>query len=405
MSLKKLSFLYATASCLMGIPASAQVGGPSDPATDGRDGSRVINTGVPFLLIAPDARSGAMGDAGVAISPDANSIHWNPAKLAFLEDATGLSLSYSPWLQKLVPDISLAYLSAYHRLDSRNTIGGSLRYFSLGQIQLTDFQGTNTGTYSPNEFALDGTFARKFGDKFSLGMAMRFIYSNLSNGQFATGQNVKAATALAADVSAYYKNETQLFNKDARIAAGLNISNIGNKLSYVEGGSKVFLPTNLKLGGAATVFLNDLNEFTFALDLNKLLVPSPPVYALNASNQLYIAKGRDPSDLSVPAAIFGSFADAPGGFKEEMQEISYSTGAEYWYNRQFALRAGYFYENPNKGDRQYFTLGAGLKYNVFNLDFAYLLASQQKSPLANTLRFSLVFNFVKKAVPAPPARQ
>jgi len=375
----------------------AQIKGPNSPTTDGRQGSRVIITGVPFLLIAPDSRSGAMGDAGAAIFPDPNSIHWNPAKLAFATNKTGVSISYSPWLQKLVPDINLAYLAAFHRLNDRNTIGCSLRYFSLGQIELIDANQNDQGTYNPNEFAIDGTFSRRFGDKFSLGTAIRFIYSNLSNGQFSAGQQTKAGTALAADISAYYKNETQIFGDDARFGAGINVSNIGNKVSYVEGGNKSFLPTNMKLGLATTFFWDNLSEFTFAFDMNKLLVPSPPLIATDPNTGLsHIIKGRDPSNLTVPEAILGSFTDAPGGFKEELQEISYSTGVEYWYNHQIALRGGFFYENPNKGDRQYFSLGAGLKYNILNIDFAYLLANQQKSPLANTLRFSLVFNFVGK---------
>jgi len=376
---------------LASIHSYSEVGGPDNPATDGRRGTRIINTAVPFLLIAPDARSGAMGDAGVAVSPDANAIHWNPSKLAFVEKQTSVAVSYTPWLQKLVPDINLAYASAFHRLDERNTIGGSLRYFSLGQIQLVDAQGTDEGTYSPNEFAIDGAFARKFGENFSLGSAIRFVYSNLANGQFSGSQQTKPGTALAADVSAFYKNETQLLGKDALVSAGVNISNIGNKMSYVEGNeNKLFLPTNMKVGGAAKFFLDDFNEFTFTVDINKLLVPSPPIYDGDK-----VISGRDPSDISVPAGIFGSFADAPGGVREEFQEINYSAGAEYLFNKQFAVRAGYFYENPNKGDRRYFTAGAGLKYNVFNLDFAYLLANQQQSPLANTLRFSLVFNFDK----------
>lgn len=368
-----LSIIFVGFSCY------AQVGGPEDPSTDGRVGTGIISTGVPFLLISPDARSGAMGDVGSAITADANSIHWNPAKLAFIENKNGISLSYSPWLQHLVPDINLAYLSGYHQLDDRNTIGASLRYFSLGQIQLVDINKVDQGTYSPNEFALDGTLARKFGDNFSLGTALRFIYSNLANGQFSSGQQTKPGTALAADVSGYFRKETILLGSDARFALGLNISNIGNKINYTDGGKKIFLPTNLKLG-TATTFLNGLNEFTVALDINKLLVPTPDT------------DGNVP-DKSVPAGIFGSFADAPGGFSEELKEINYALGMEYWYNKQFALRGGYFYESPDKGDRQYLTLGAGLRYNVFNLDFAYLLASQQKSPLANTLRFSLVFNF------------
>lgn len=372
---------------IISVKGFAQVGSEDAVSTDGRTGSGLIITGVPFLLISPDARSGAMGDAGAAISPDANSIHWNPAKLAFMENKAGVSLSYTPWLQRLVPDINLAYLSGYHRLDDRNTVGLSLRYFSLGQIQLTDINRIEQGTYSPNEFAVDGTLARQFGENFSLGTAIRFIYSNLAYGQSTSGQQTKPGTALAADVSGYFKKETMFLGSDARVALGLNISNIGNKISYTDGGQKVFLPTNMKLG-AATTFLNDLSEFTVALDINKLLVPTPPIRDFDGN----IVAGQDP-DRSVPAGIFGSFGDAPGGFKEELQEISYSLGMEYWYNKQFALRTGYFYENPNKGDRQYLTLGAGLRYNVFNLDFAYLIANQQKSPLANTLRFSLVFNF------------
>lgn len=355
------------------------------------DGKRTnsIQTAAPFLLITPDARSGAMGDAGVAISPDANSLHWNPAKLAFLDKPTGLSASYTPWLRNLVPDVDLGYLTFYHRLDTRNTIGAALRYFSYGSIQLTDNSQNDIGVYSPNEFSLEGTFSRKFGDGFSLGSALRYIRSSLSNGQF-NGQDIQPATALAADVSAYFKQGTILFGKDAELAFGVNISNVGTRMSYSEGGVKSFLPTNLKLGTASTFILDDLNTFTVAIDLNKLMVPTNPIRDVNGE----IIDGKDP-DRSVPSAIFGSFTDAPGGFSEEFNEISYSVGTEYWYNKQFAVRSGYFYEAPTKGDRRYFTVGAGVKYSVFNLDFAYLLANQQTSPLAQTLRFSLVFNFEK----------
>lgn len=375
--------------------AKAQgVGETDEPTTDGRTGTRLIQAGVPFLLIAPDSRAGAMGEGGVAVSPDANSIHWNPAKIAFLENNSGVSLSYSPWLQRLVPDINLAYLTGYYRLDERNVIGGSLRFFSLGDIQLSDANSNPLGTYSPYEVAIDGTFARSFGENFSLGTAVRFIRSNLGSNLVNGNTNSKPGTALAADVSAYFKKETLLFGNDARLAAGLNISNIGNKISYVEGDdNKVFLPTNFRLGGAATFFPDALSELTFALDINKLLVPSPPLTATDENGKTVITSGRDASDLSVPAAIFGSFGDAPGGFKEELQEISYSTGLEYRYNKQFALRAGYIFEHPEKGNRNYLTLGAGLKYNILNIDFAYILANQEKSPLANTLRFTLSFNF------------
>jgi len=383
--IKKLSFFNFLVVFIFGLPLWVVA---QTTQSDGKR-SNTIQTAAPFLLITPDARSGAMGDVGVAISPDANSLHWNPAKMAFLEKPTGLAASYTPWLRNLVPDVDLGYLSIYHRLDSRNTIGGALRYFSYGSIQLTDNSQNDIGVYSPNEFSIEGTYSRKFGDNFSLGTAIRYIRSSLSNGQF-NGQDIQPATALAADASAYYKTGTVLFERDAEIAFGLNISNVGSKMSYSDNGSKSFLPTNMKLGAASTLMLDDLSTVTFALDLNKLLVPTSPVR--DASGQ--IISGKDP-DRSVPSAIFGSFSDAPGGFSEEISEISYSAGAEYWYNKQFAIRSGYFYETPTKGDRRYFTVGAGLKYNVFNLDFAYLLANQQTSPLAQTLRFSLVFNFEK----------
>ncbi len=383
--INRLSFCRCLVFVVAGVPnlVVAQI-----TQSDGKR-TNTIQTAAPFLLIAPDARSGAMGDVGVATSPDANSSHWNPAKLAFLDQPTGISASYTPWLRNLVPDVDLGYLTVFHRLDERNIIGGSLRYFSYGSIQLTDDSKNDIGVYSPNEFSIDGTFSRKFGENFSLGTAVRYIRSSLSNGQF-NGQDIQPATALAADVSAYTKKGTVIFGKDTELAFGVNISNIGTKMNYSDGSSKSFLPTNMKLGSASTFNLDDLNQFTIALDLNKLLVPTNPIRDRNGE----IISGKDPN-RSVPAGIFGSFSDAPGGFSEELSELSYSLGTEYWYNKQFALRSGYFYETPTKGDRRYFTVGAGLKYNVFNLDFAYLLASQQKSPLAQTLRFSLVFNFEK----------
>ncbi len=390
----KIGFLIPLLALAFNMKAQT-VDGPGGTQADGKIGSNTISTAVPFLLIAPDARSGAMGDVGVAIEPDVNSIHWNPAKLAFLEDKYGFSLSYSPWLQQLVPDINLAYLTGYYKMDSRNTIGGSLRYFSLGNIEAIDEFQNYYGTSNPNELAVDGMFSRTFGENFSLGTGLRFIYSNLTD-QISSNQQTRPGTALAADVSGYFKKTAQVFSKETKLALGVNISNIGTKMSYSDGGQRYFLPTNLKIGGASTFKIDDYNDFTFALDFNKLLVPTPPIYDDNRR----IISGKDPN-RSVPAGIFGSFSDAPGGFSEELQEISYSTGMEYWYNKQFALRAGYFYENPDKGNRQYFTLGAGLRYNIVNLDFAYLFANPQKSPLANTLRFSLVFNFGE----APAAQQ
>ena len=357
------------------------------------NGSRAnnISTAVPFLLITPDARAGAMGEAGVAVQPDANAMSMNPSKLAFLDMPYGFSASYSPWLKSLVPDVNLAYVSAFFKAGDRTALGASLRYFSLGEIQYTDENQQDMGIYNPNEYAFDFSFARRFGQDFSLGTTARYIYSNFASGQFALGQEVKPGQAFALDVSAYYKKPTVMFGKDAILSAGLNMSNIGTKMGYSTNGQEYFLPTNLKLGGASTIIIDDYNQFTFALDFNKLMVPTDPI----RDNTGKIISGKDP-DRSVLSGMFGSFADAPGGFSEEVKEISIAAGAEYWYNQQFAVRAGYFYDSPEKGNRRYFTLGAGLKYNVFNIDLAYLIANPQKSPLANTLRFSLLFNFGNK---------
>jgi hypothetical protein len=349
--------------------------------------SNAIPTAVPFLMITPDSRSGAIGDAGVALSPDVNANFWNPSKLAFIEDNDVLSASYSPWLRSLVPDVSLSYVAYAHKLDDRNTIGASLRYFNLGSIDLTDGVQTPLGTYVPNEFSIDGSFARKFGNNFSLGLSLRYIHSSLANGPF-SGQQVKAGNAVAADVSLYYKKDLQEFGNDATFAFGTNISNIGSKISYTDNGTKYFLPTNLRIGAANTFNLDETNQLTLALDFNKLLVPTPPIRDSDGN----IISGKN-DDRSVVSGIFGSFSDAPGGFSEEIKEIGISSGVEYWYNKLFALRVGYFYQNPAKGGLHYVTLGTGFKYDAFAFDFSYIAASQQNSPLANTLRFTLMVNF------------
>jgi len=386
--ISKLAFSALSMAMVFG-KTNAQVNG-SSTQTNGAEANNII-TAVPFLLITPDARAGAMGDAGVAVPGDANSTSINPAKLAFLDKPYGFSVSYSPWLKNLVPDINLAYLTGFYKLDERNTIAASLRYFSLGQIQLTNINQQDLGIANPNELAVDVSFARNFGPEFSLGSSLRYIYSNLSSGQFSGGQQVRGGNAIAIDISGLYKTETTLFGKSTVLSAGANISNIGTKMSYLDGGENYFLPTNFKLGGASAINIDDFSQLVLALDFNKLLVPTQPIYDSNGN----IVSGKDPN-RSVPAGIFGSFSDAPGGFSEEIKEIGISTGMEYWYNQQFALRAGYNYQSPLKGNSRYFTLGAGLKYNVFNIDFAYLIASTQASPLANTLRFSLIFNFGDK---------
>jgi len=343
-----------------------------------------ITTAVPFLTVTPDARSGSMGEAGVALSPDANSAYWNPAKLAFVEEPSNVSLSYSPWMRSVFPDVNLAYLSVLHRLDDRNTVAASLRYFNLGTVNSYDDIATPLGALKPNEYSFDVSLGRKFGEGFSLGLTGRFIHSNLTDGGVVAGQQTQASNAVAADVSLYYvKPKT-----NGTLAYGIDISNIGTKMSYTPNGPQYFLPTNLKIGVARTFDVDEFNQFTFTLDLNKLLVPTPPIRDANGN----ITSGTD-DNRSVVSGIFGSFTDAPGGFSEEMQEVNLSPGLEYSFNKVLAFRVGYFYENPNKGNRQYTTLGAGIHYNGIIFDFSYVATDANKSPLANVLRFSLGYGF------------
>ena len=367
----------------------------------GQDPINTITTSVPFLMIAPDARSGSMGDAGVSSTPDANSMHWNPAKYAFIDGNMGFSVSYSPWLKKLVNDINLAYLSGYYRVDDEQVIGASLRYFSLGDINFTDNQGGDMGTYRPNEFAVDATYSRKLSTNLSGAVAARFIYSNLTMGQYVQGLQTHPGTSVAADVAVYWNKDISLADLEGNLAWGVNISNIGAKISYTDNTTKDFIPTNLRFGPSLTVDFDEFNSMSFMVDINKLLVPSPPIYELNDSTgqQVFgpdgrpiILDGMDP-EVSVATGMLHSFYDAPDGFNEEIREFSFSVGVEYWYDKQFAIRGGFFYEDRTKGNRKYFTLGAGLKYNVFGLDFAYLIPIEQQNPLENTLRFSLLFDF------------
>jgi hypothetical protein len=353
-----------------------------------------ITTAVPFAMISPDARAGGMGDQGVASSPDANSIHWNASKLAFTEKKMAFSLSYTPWLRALVNDMFIAYLSGYTQLKNDQAIGASLRYFSLGNITFTDQNGNTIRDFKPNEFAFDLAYARKLSENFSGGIALRFIHSNLTGGTQVEGQDSKAGNTVAADVSVFYQKEIEIGNKDAILMAGANISNIGAKISYTESGVKNFIPTNLRLGPGVKIKLNEYNDLSFMLDINKLLVPTPPIYTQDTANSAdnIILYGQDP-DVSVAQGIFQSFGDAPNGFKEELQEINLGFGMEYWYDNQFAFRGGYFYEDRRKGNRKYFTLGAGLRYNVFGLDLAYLIPTDQRNPLQNTLHFTLTFDF------------
>lgn len=365
-----------------------------------------ITTAVPLLLISPDSRAGAMGECGVATSPDINSMHWNAAKYAFIDKKAGVAASYSPWLRKLVPDINLSYLAGYGKIDKNSAIAGSLRYFSLGTINFTDITGNPTGNYKPNEFAIDVAYTRKLGEKFSVAMALRYINSNLTGGlPLQNGTATKAGQAVAVDVSGYYTNkDIKISDNKSELSVGFNISNIGNKMSYTDNAApeaKNFLPMNLKLGSALKINLDDANTVAFTADINKLLVPTPPVYeydsngnyVLDGNGERVIVAGKDPY-RSVSSGLLGSFNDAPGGIKEEMREVILQAGAEYWYDRLLAFRGGYFYENKTKGGRQFFTLGMGVKYKVFGIDFAYLIpTTRRNNPLQNTLRFSLSFDF------------
>lgn len=369
-----------------------------------------ITTAVPFLLITPDSRAGGMGDAGVASLNDVNAVHWNASKLGFTNKKMGFGVSYTPWLRALVPDINLAYITGFYKMKKKGTIAASMRYFSLGDITFTDANGQVTGQFRPNEFALDVAYGVKLADNFSVGGAVRYINSNLTGNAMVQSSQTHAGRTVGVDLSALYKKEkVKLADKKAIVAVGLNISNIGAKMSYSdrgEAGSDDFIPINLRLGGSLNVNLDDYNSISVLADINKLMVPTPPIYeykvdangnttgeiATDADGNPIIAKGKDPN-RGVAEGMFGSFSDAPGGGKEELRELNYSLGLEYWYNHLFAVRAGYFYEHPTKGNRQFFTIGAGVKYNVFGLDFAYLIPTQQRNPLENTLRFTLTFDF------------
>ncbi|MDB9881563.1 type IX secretion system outer membrane channel protein PorV [Bacteroidia bacterium] len=361
----------------------------------------VITTAAPFLLISPDSRGASMGDFGVATSADANSIHWNASKLAFIEDDAGISLSAAPWLRQLVPDIWFYYLSGYKRLDKQSTVAASMRYFTLGDIQFTDEIGNPTGNYEPKEFAFDGAYARKLSDNLSLGVALRFIFSDLARGQVgSSGATIKAGIGGAGDVSMTYKNEMEIGGKDFDYTIGGNISNIGNKITYTTEANRDFIPVNMRLGTFWKTQIDEYNEIGFGVDFNKLLVPTPQyTYQLDSNGSRVqdtdgfdIITGRTIDDGPLIQGMLSSFGDAPGGFREEMKEFTYSVGLEYWYAKQFALRAGYFHEAETKGARKYATFGAGLKYKVFQIDAAYLQPFARRHPLQNTIRFSLLFD-------------
>ncbi|MCB9231841.1 MAG: type IX secretion system outer membrane channel protein PorV [Bacteroidia bacterium] len=343
---------------------------------------RAITTAVPFLLIAPDSRHGALGEAGVALTDDANATHWNLSGLAFSEKQMGFGLSYTPWLRQLVPDINLAYLNGYYNMgDKKGVVASSLRFFSLGRIIFTDENAVQTGEFNASEFALDAGYTRKVTQNFSAGVALRFIYSNLAANARVGALDTRPGTSIAGDINMMYNKDFSMKTAGqelpVRFRWGLNISNIGAKISYTNSNNRDFIPTNLRTGFLLRGNVDEYNSIGLTADFNKLLVPS--------------AGGQ--ADKTLIDGIFSSFGDAKGGFSEELAEIQTSIGLEYWYNNLFAVRAGYFYEDPIKGARKFITLGAGIRYQVFGLDFAYLAPLSQNHPLQNTLRFSLTFDF------------
>ena len=338
--------------------------------------------------IAPDARSAGMGDVGAATDPDVNSQYWNPAKYPFCISRAGISLNYTPWLRKLVSDIDLAYVAGYYRIGDYSAISGSLRYFSLGEVMTS--LDDNAMTVKPYELSLDAAYSLMLSDHFSLAAGIRWIYSDL---RYDYTEDASPASAFAADLAMYYNNYFVMGERECQLGLGLNFSNIGSKISYFGDDRSQFLPANMRLGASLMIPIDDYNRFSIAADANKLLVPTVPKQEEGEDNASYQQRViEEYSDVGSISGIFKSFTDAPGGFKEELQEIQWSVGAEYVYHDQFSLRAGYHHESENKGNRKYFTVGGGFRMNVFSLDVGYVISTAKSNPLDQTLRFSLAFD-------------
>lgn len=359
------------------------------------DTINVVTTAVPFLRISPDARAGGMGDVGVATSADANSSFWNLAKTPFATNPIGIGITYTPWLKDLgLNDVYLLSAAGYFRLDDQASLAASVRYFSLGNIQFTDDNGTNLQEGRPREWGIDVGYARKLGPRMGLGVALRYIHSNLAGGFSQNGTNYKAGNAVAGDLSFYYNGSDET---RSGWSFGAVLSNLGSKIGYTnDARQKDYIPANLGLGAAYTSIIDENNKLTFGIDIHKLLVPTPP---LPTGDQIQDSTNIDKyRSKSVINSWFSSMGDAPGGFGEELREFQVSLGGEYWYNNQFAFRAGYFWEDKTKGNRKYFTVGVGVKYNVFGFNFSYLVPSgtgTNRNPLSNTLRFGVVFDIDK----------
>lgn len=360
-------------------------------AQDKKNMFNPINTSVTSQTIAPDARAAGMGDVGVATDPDVVSQYWNPAKYPFTISRAGVALNYTPWLRQLVSDIDLAYLVGYYRIGDYSAISGSLRYFSLGEVFTSSSEdGTNDMTINPYEMSLDVAYSLMLNEHFSLSAGVRWIYSDLT---YDYTEDTSPGSAFAADLSMYYQNYLNISSRECQLGLGLNVSNIGSKITFGGSDDSEFIPTNLRLGASLMVPIDEYNRFTIAADANKLLVPTYPKQEDGESTEDYQERvQKDYYDVSSISGIFKSFSDAPNGFKEELQEIQWSVGAEYVYNDKFSLRAGYHHESENKGNRKYFTVGAGFRMNVFSLDAGYVIATAKSNPLDQTLRFTLSFD-------------
>ncbi|MBR2250386.1 MAG: type IX secretion system outer membrane channel protein PorV [Prevotella sp.] len=374
--------IVAAILVLLAIPAAAQ---------DKRDMFNPVNTSVTSQTIAPDARAAGMGDVGVATDPDVVSQYWNPAKYPFTISRAGVALNYTPWLRQLVSDMDLAYLAGYYRIGEHSAVSGSLRYFSLGEVQTSsDVSGSGDMTINPYEMSLDVAYSIMLSEHFSMAAAVRWIYSDLT---YDYTEDTTPGSAFAADLSFYYQNYLNLGERECQLGLGLNVSNIGSKISFGGSNDSEFIPTNLRLGASLMVPIDEYNRFSISADANKLLVPTYPRQEEGESSGDYIERvQREYYDVSSISGIVKSFGDAPNGAKEELQEIQWSAGAEYVYHDRFALRAGYHHEAANKGNRKYFTVGAGFKMNVFSLDAAYVIGTAKSNPLDQTLRFTLSFD-------------
>ncbi len=339
-------------------------------------------------MIAPDARAAGMGDVGVATDPDVNSQYWNPAKYPFCISRAGVSLNYTPWLRQLVSDMSVAYLSGYYRIGDYSAVSASLRYFSLGEV-FTD-ESENAMTINPYEMSVDVAYSLMLSEKFSLAAAVRWIYSDLT---YNFSDDTSPGSAFAADIACYYNDYINIGERECQLGIGLNISNIGSKITFGGSNDSEFIPTNMRLGASLMIPVDEYSRFTIAADANKLLVPTYPLQEEGELKEDYDRRvQKEYYDVSSIAGIFKSFGDAPGGFKEELQEVNWSVGAEYVYNDKFSVRAGYHHESENKGNRKYFTVGAGFRMSAFTLDCGYVIATAKSNPLDQTMRFTLGFD-------------